>query len=507
MSILSAGRIISLCRGGIAAALAAVVGIGGAASAAEDGAYIAPASRKVEAKNMRLVGYNDLQARSAYQPLIVKQGERWIAYIGHHGGKSVNPITGNTEDNGTSIVDVTDPKKPKYLHHIIGEPGEGETGGAQMVRVCDGKTLPKGDPSKTYLLRTWGTSGHEIWDVTDPAKPSHLITLVKGHKDTHKNAWECDTGIAYLVTDGRVEGFRSKRITKIFDLSDPANPKFIRNFSLIGQEPGSTQKEVPQDLHGAIPLGNRVYFGYGTLLGGVIQIIDREKLLKGDPNAKDPFAPTPENLLYPQIGRSDMYPTVGAHTTLPILGMEVDAFSNFVPQSEGFRTGRPKTRDMMLVVNESTQNECREDYHMAFMLDITDEKRPFGVSNFHINEKAGKFCDRGGRFGAHASHENMTPIYHKRLAFITWFSGGLRVIDYRNPFEIKEVAYYIPAITKNTARRCLTVNGVRRCKIAIQSNNPEVDDRGYIYVVDRANTGMHILELTGPARAIANFPK
>ena len=35
---------------------------------------------------MRLVGYNDLQARSAYQPIIHKQGSRYIAYIGHHGG-------------------------------------------------------------------------------------------------------------------------------------------------------------------------------------------------------------------------------------------------------------------------------------------------------------------------------------------------------------------------------------------------------------------------------------
>jgi hypothetical protein len=41
--------------------------------------------------------------------------------------------------------------------------------------------------------------------------------------------------------------------------------------------------------------------------------------------------------------------------------------------------------------------------------------------------------------------------------------------------------------------------------VAIQSNNVEVDDRGYIYVVDRANTGMHILELTGDARAIAGL--
>jgi hypothetical protein len=34
-----------------------------------------------------------------------------------------------------------------------------------------------------------------------------------------------------------------------------------------------------------------------------------------------------------------------------------------------------------------------------------------------------------------------------------------------------------------------------------------VDDRGFIYLADRADTGLHIVELTGPARAIANFTK
>ena len=34
----------------------------------------------------------------------------------------------------------------------------------------------------------------------------------------------------------------------------------------------------------------------------------------------------------------------------------------------------------------------------------------------------------------------------------------------------------------------------------------ETDDRGYIYVADRANTGLHILELTGEARRIAGVP-
>ena len=73
----------------------------------------------------------------------------------------------------------------------------------------------------------------------------------------------------------------------------------IRDFGLPGQEPGATGA-VPTELHGPIstgPEGNRVYFGYGTDKGGVLQIVDRDKLLNG------PKEPTPENLRYPEIGR------------------------------------------------------------------------------------------------------------------------------------------------------------------------------------------------------------
>jgi hypothetical protein len=166
-----------------------------------------------EAKSMDLVGLNDLQARSAYQPVIHHQGNRFIAYIGHHGGSALNPLTDKTEPNGTSIVDVTDPRKPKYLAHFPGSAaGAGEAGGAQMVRVCDGKDLPKGDPQKTYLLRSFGNEAHEIIDVTDPAKPTLITKIVAGLTTTHKNWWECDTGIAYLVSFKKSEGWRSRGV-------------------------------------------------------------------------------------------------------------------------------------------------------------------------------------------------------------------------------------------------------------------------------------------------------
>ncbi|MDB5883571.1 MAG: hypothetical protein JWP43_3449 [Ramlibacter sp.] len=205
-----------------------------------------------EAKNMRLVGYNDLQARTAYQPTISHQGQRYIAYVGHHGDNKLNPLTGKMENNGTSIIDVTDVKNPKYLAHIPGEEGKAEAGGAQMVRVCSGAELPKADKSKFYMLRVFGNQAHEIWDVTDPAKPSLLTTIVKGLKGTHKNFWECDTGIAYLVS-GHPQ-WRTNRMTQIYDLSDPAHPVFIRNFGLVGQQPGAGG-DVPIAVHGPISPG------------------------------------------------------------------------------------------------------------------------------------------------------------------------------------------------------------------------------------------------------------
>ena len=458
-----------------------------------------PAAEKpgvAEAENMRLVGADDLQARSAYQPVIQRQGDRFIAYIGHHGGSAPNPLSGKTEPNGTSIIDVTDPQKPRYLYHIPGSAeGDGEAGGAQMARVCGG--LPGGGPGKFYLLRTLGNQGQEVWDVTDPARPAHVSTVLSGLATTHKNWWECDTGIAYLVAHKKEDGWRSRGV-KIFDLSDPAKPRFIRDYGLVGAEPGS-KGEPPQPLHGPIPLGSRVYFGYGTARSGTLQIVDRDKLLKGDPNARDRFAPTPENILYAQIGRLDLYPATGAHTTFPVLGMEMPEFA---------KSEKGKRADFVVVVNESTQNECREYRQMAFFVDITDESKPFSVANFQVPEASGNFCSRGGRFGAHSSNESFTPIYYKRVVFITYFNAGVRAVDIRDPYRPREIGYYIPAITDKTDKRCVpAAAGGETCKIAIQTNNVEVDERGYIYIVDRANTGLHILELTGDARNVANFPK
>ena len=246
---------------------------------------------------------------------------------------------------------------------------------------------------------------------------------------------------------------------------------------------------MPTELHGPIstgPEGNRVYFGYGTNKGGFLQIVDREKLLNG------PKEPTPDNLRWPEISRLAMSAFNGAHTVFPMKGMPI---AEFAKDKDG------KTRDIVMIVDEAILNECNEPRQMVWFADVTVENRPMMISSFTVPEASGSFCERGGRFGAHSSNESMAPVYYKKMAFIAFFNAGVRALDIRDPYHPKEVGYFIPSITAATDKRCVTIDGKDRCKIAIQTNNVETDERGYIYIVDRANTGMHILELTGPARA------
>ena len=396
-----------------------------------------------ESRDMALVGAHSLQGRSAYQPVIERFGSRWIAFVGHHAGRAANPLSGRVEENGTSILDVTQPRAPRLIAHL---PGEGN--GAQMARVCNG-----------YLLRTLGDSAHEIWDVRDPAKPAKASTVVSGLSGTHKSWWECDTGIAYLVSGA--PGWRTHRMTQVYDLSNPAHPRFIRDFGLPGQEPGA-RGPVPTGLHGPIstgPAGNRIYFGYGTNAGGVLQIVDRRKLLEG---AREP---SEANLLHPQVGRLDLDPAYGAHTTFPLPGIG--------------------GRDYVLVVNEALSTGCREAIQKVWVADVTLEARPGMVASW-VAPDAEKFCARG-RFGAHSSNESFAPVFYRKLVFVAFFNAGVRALDIRDPRRPVEVGFFIPAGDPLT-------------------NNVEVDERGYVYVVDRGALGLHILELAGDARRIANLP-
>ena len=326
-----------------------------------------------------------------------------------------------------------------------------------------------------------------------PERPVKISTVIDNLNSTHRQAWECDSGIAYV--NSGLPGWEVLRMTQVFDLSDPAQPVHVRDFALPGQQPGAPRRPNRRlhDGHGPFstgPKGNRLYFGYGNVGNGAFQIVDRKKLLEG------PKEPTVENLLYPQVSFQDVGTWQAVHSVYPLIGMEIPEFAN---------SPKGKVRDFLLVLPEPIENECHEERQLMFVVDITDDTKPFGVANFKVPHQDGNYCARGGRFGPHQTQENLTPIYHKRIVFVAWFNAGVRAVDIRDPYNPKEVAFYVPATNGNTQPSCVVVGGKPRCRIATVTNNVEVDDRGYIYMTDRARSGLHILEVTGEARKIANF--
>jgi hypothetical protein len=490
--------------------------------------------------NMRVEGFNDNQARPIYQPLIVNQNGREIFYAGNLAGSSLNPLTGAVESNGTSIIDVTDVHRPKFLYHIPGPApinGSFSAAGSQMVRVCGGSTLPNAAANGTaghyYLLRAFGNAGpneaHQIWDVTNPAAPKFVLTVLSGLSNTHKSWWECDTGIAYLVAGSKADGWQQSGSTQhlyIYDLSNPYNPVFIRQFGLVGQQPtapvataqpcatapgpscyeGTTNP--PAGVHGPISMGttvDRVYLPYGVGAEGVIQIADRLKLVNGcsvsgpggNPNASPTCANSPNqaDLLWPQISWITMNPENGAHSAMPIFNVPIpEEQTNFV-------NGQPQSKSLLFVSSEGTANNCfGQAPHDAWILDVSSETAPWPMATLSVSQFPGNFCGKGARFGAHAVTEAIFPPYYGKIVSISWFNAGVRIWDIRDPKNPKPVAYYIQAPDSNTASSCSTINGETNCYNATMNDYVEYDDRGYIYAADRAGTGITILSLTGEAR-------
>jgi hypothetical protein len=504
--------------------------------------------------NMRLVGTNDLQARSTYQPTLHKYpNKRYVLFAGHHplanqgenllpnGTRlpSFNPLTGNNELNGTSIVEVSDPRHPKYLYHL--PVSDGVNGGAQMVRVCDGNSLPIHD-NKIYMLRTYANSAHEIWDVTDPSKPVGVRTVAGGNPvmgaqtnapgalaGTHKSWWECDTGIAYIVGrrgNDTSDGWRPGNHIFIFDFSNPANPVFLRDWALNGQQPGGAippHFTVVPSIHGPISTGpaggaielagataERVYFAYGTGSNGDMQIVDRTKLLPPPFGSGVRCGSISSTLTPPActdfqtavLGDLIMNPDNGAHTSWPLGRLVVPDFVTDTGNDE-INNVDNTTRDIVVITSEATAHFCSEFRHLTFMTDVTTEGRPQSIATAQVSASEGRFCDRGGRFGPHATNEEFGPPFYKKIVFVSYFNAGVRAFDVRDPYNPENAAFFIPAVTANTDYRCGSYQGNPNvCRRVVQTNNVATDDRGYIYIVDRANTGLHILQLTGEAREI-----
>jgi len=440
------------------------------------------------AQNVRLVGHNDLQGRESL--VVTTKSDpangSWV-YVGHHESfwddmPKLNPITSKMEWNGTSILDVADPSKPKYVWHIPNETNRNSRG---VTVVYDYKFDSSG---RDYLLRnsealTQGETGmdlkYQIFDITSRSTDPSKITLVSEITGTppnscgpgcggkfimraHKGWWSQDTGYFYAASGE--PGFRNV-VIQIFDLKDPKAPKFVGRAWIPGQKDGEPGYEGQYAHHPIVDEENkRLYVGYRGA---------------GQAASFDISNPAQPKLVW-EIDMSP--PHRGPHTVSPIVYNEVPNFG---------KTALPRT--YAFIVDEAGGTDlkpCPEGVRSgAYMLDITTETKPFPVSVWQV--PVGDFCNKGGRFGPHQSAETVNDRINRfedKIAWLAYFNAGIRVVDLSNPYNLKELGYYIPKTNGNSHPMAKDQPTV------IQINDVDIDHRGLAYASDRAGAGLFILQ-------------
>lgn len=424
---------IFACRRGVS--LAAVVVLIG-------GLLLPSHAYSADALNVELVGHSDLQGRASLQ--VVLKGE--YAYIGHHRGSAFNPLTEKREDNGTTIVNVATPRTPRIVTHIPGRKGAE----SRAVQVAEGLL-----PGRDFLLRNQEAAdftGFEVWEITDRTRPK-LTATIGPFTAAHKSWWDRATGTAYLSASQ--PGWSGLHLV-IYDLTDPARPRFLANWGLPEQRPGApTGRSV--SLHHPVVSGNRAYLSY--LFGGDVVILD----------ITDKAAPR-------MVSHLRIPSSPGIHTTVPFT----------IPPALPIDRGA-HDRTVLALSEEAFSPDCRESRRQLYVLDATQEAAPALLADFRIPD--GDFCTRGGRFGPHQFAETRDGILiGGTLLYVAYFNAGLRVIDLADPLRLREVGYYVPSPSIGKPAPGGAVP---------QTNDVDLDYRGLIYTTDRSGAGLHILRYTG----------
>jgi hypothetical protein len=389
------------------------------------------------------------------------------------------------EWNGTSILDIEDPSKPNLVWHIPNEANRNSRG----VSVVYDYTFDSS--GRDYLIRnsevlTAGETGtdlkFQIFDITSRSTDPSQISLVseitgtppnscgpgcggKFVRRAHKGWWSQATGYFYAAAGE--PGFQNV-IIHIFDLKDPKAPKFVGRAWIPGQKNGEPGYEGQYAHHPIVDEENkRLYVGYRGA---------------GQAASFDISNPAQPKLVW-EIDMSP--PHRGPHTVSPIVYNEVPNFGKkALPRTYAFIVDEAGAADI---------SPCPEGVRSgSYMVDITTESKPFPVSVWQV--PVGNFCTKGGRFGPHQSAETVNDKINRfedKIAWLAYFNAGIRVVDLSNPYNLKELGYYIPKTNGNShpiAKDQPTV---------IQINDVDIDHRGLAYAADRIGTGLFILEYRG----------
>jgi hypothetical protein len=351
------------------------------------------------------------------------------AYVGHQ-----------HRPQGTTILEISDPRKPKILSTLT--PGHPWSHSHKARVVGDlmvvNSEFERGDGSRRD---EYPDGGFRIYDVKDRSNPK-LVTFVKTHgKGVHR--FDLDENYAYISTE--MEGFVGN-ILVIYDIRNPSKPVEVSRWSMERQNVAGGDEPHPKRaehrLHHAMRCGIEMYAGCWMSGISIIDVSDIKKPRTLSRYEYDPPCPEP------------------THTFLkvphPIGGKRIAVSTEEERSHRGADAGKP---------------------HAPLRTwDVSDPTQPKLLHSYYLPESATPYPADKVRFGTHQLREK---VDEDNLLYVTWFAGGLRIIDIGDPANLKERGYFIPKPGDGVA--------------APLTNDVFKDDRGLLWVTDKER-GLDVIE-------------
>jgi len=386
-----------------------------------------------EIKGFRVLGHDPSAAWGCGSLVQVHKG---YAYVG-----SVGTSSGHAPE-GFTAHDVRDPTNPKKVFEFRAPPGVH----CHKLRVVGDHILWVNSERLAGDRGRNARAGIFIFDISKPDAPKEVGFYDTPGSGPHRFGVDNKRQLAFLPNDA--PGW-NKRVIWTLDVKNPLKPDVVGIWGLPWQKAeGEGQGGDPMPHEDAITLhgppmirGNRMYAAFW---GGGIAIIDCSDLARME--------------LVGHLQWSPPFPG-STHTAWPV-----------------------GDRPYLICTDEARAKQKYWDAQFMWVVDIRKETNPIPVATFFPERE--KYFDRPGRFGAHNILEDIrSEGPWANLVFLTYFNAGLRAVDVSDPLRPKEVGCFVPAIPEGAD--------------AIQSNDIGSDEHGRLYLIDRAGSGMHILEYTG----------
>ena len=382
-------------------------------------------------------------------------GRRWIALSAITAGPSSAPSRARWSSTAlSSIVDVTRSTRPRYLHHIPGRGRRGEAGGAShgaSVRAAPPCRAARG--ARPISCGRWAISPMKCGTSPIPRGRPSSSPWSTGSARRTRTGGSAIPGHAYLVSDGRPQDWRTNRMTKIYDLSDPAQPRFVATSGCRARSPAPP---APRRKECTGPSPTRTASTSPTAPAPPVRSRSWTATACSPASRASRTASRPRaRISYPQIRPARHVARLGrVHTSYPILG--------HAHRRLGGEQPRAVARHVRAAgLGSRCATRCQEFRQLSLHGGChRRDARPFSVSTFQVPARPGDFCARGGRFGPHSSHESPSPpVYYGRLVFIAYFNAGVRAVDIRDPYRPVEVATSLPPSPPPPPPRCVKVDG------------------------------------------------